>query len=377
MAEPLSHQALSELIGAIYDCAIDPDRWDPALAKITDAFGSAAAVLALADLRDNRILINRSVGVTPDGIATMARYTPEINAVLEDFLSEHPSLDDPWVMRRDMKALEASPYYNEALKPQGFVDGMIVFPMRTPTHYSAFWVGNDARAGLVTSRQVELGRLLLPHVRRAVTISNVLDVRTIERARIAEALDALNCGVVLTNALGAILHANRPAGAMLRNAGPLRDARGMLTVASPAAARELSAAIRLAAEDESRIGRHGLAVRLNGPDAPPVLAHVLPLTGSDFRTDLQPDACAAVFVRAAPDERACADGVAAAFGLTPAETRVLARLLAGRTLADTAADLRVAASTVRTHLDSIFLKTGVARQAELMRLAMQVEPPAP
>jgi DNA-binding CsgD family transcriptional regulator len=55
---------------------------------------------------------------------------------------------------------------------------------------------------------------------------------------------------------------------------------------------------------------------------------------------------------------------------------VLASLLAGRTLAETAASLRIAASTAKTHLDNIFLKTGVRGQAELMRLAMQVAPPA-
>jgi DNA-binding CsgD family transcriptional regulator len=57
-----------------------------------------------------------------------------------------------------------------------------------------------------------------------------------------------------------------------------------------------------------------------------------------------------------------------AFDLTPAETRVLASLLGGHTLADTAIALRVAGATARTHLENIFSKTGVSRQADLMRL---------
>jgi DNA-binding CsgD family transcriptional regulator len=60
--------------------------------------------------------------------------------------------------------------------------------------------------------------------------------------------------------------------------------------------------------------------------------------------------------------------VAAAFGLTPAETRVLASLFAGRTLTETAATLDIARPTAKTHLEHIFLKTRVTRQAELMRL---------
>ena len=63
-----------------------------------------------------------------------------------------------------------------------------------------------------------------------------------------------------------------------------------------------------------------------------------------------------------------AGAVAAAFGLTPAETKVLASLFAGRTLAETAATLGITRPTAKTHLEHIFLKTKVTRQAELMRL---------
>jgi DNA-binding CsgD family transcriptional regulator len=68
--------------------------------------------------------------------------------------------------------------------------------------------------------------------------------------------------------------------------------------------------------------------------------------------------------------------VAAAYCLTRAETRVLASLLAGRTLAETADALGIAPTTAKTHLDNIFAKTGVTRQAELMRRATAVLPPA-
>ena len=61
--------------------------------------------------------------------------------------------------------------------------------------------------------------------------------------------------------------------------------------------------------------------------------------------------------------------------LDPRGYRVLACLVAGRSLAETASELRVSTSTVRTHLDVIFRKTGVGRQAELMLLVSQLSPP--
>src|SRR5262245_42240540 len=175
----------------------------------------------------------------------------------------------------------------------------------------------------------------VPHLRRAVMISNVLDVRTIEHARMAEAFGALRCAVVLTDARGMILHANDSAEHMLRDGGPIRGSGGILQARNPAAAAELRSAISLAAQDEPGIGKTGLAILLTEADVPPVHAHVLPLTGSNMRTRLQPAAAAAVFVAAPPDERKGAELAAATFRLTPAETRVLASLLAGRTLAET------------------------------------------
>jgi DNA-binding CsgD family transcriptional regulator len=216
---------------------------------------------------------------------------------------------------------------------------------------------------------------LLPHIRRAVTISNVLDARTIGQARMADALDALRCGVLLTDARGAILHANDAAGHMLRNGGPVQDSGGILRARDPSAGRELSAAIAFAAGDEADIGKTGLAINLTGPDTPPMLAHVLPLAGGDLRTRLKPAAVAAVFISTPPGEQDGADATAEAFGLTPAETRVLASLLAGRTLAETAVTLDIAPSTAKTHLDNIFSKTGVTRQADLMRLGTGLVPP--
>jgi DNA-binding CsgD family transcriptional regulator len=247
--------------------------------------------------------------------------------------------------------------------------------MNSAARFSGLGVGRNASQGMITDRDVELGGLLLPHLRRAVTISNVLDASTVERSRMAEALDALRCAVILTDARGVVLHANRIAQSILRAGGLVRDARGVLQATLPSAASQLRTAIALAAGDESRIGEAGLSIRLTDGNMPPVLAYVLPLSGSDLRTRLQPSAAAAVFIGVTPDEEDAAEVMAAVFELSPAEKKVLASLLSGRTLAETAAALSIAASTANTHLDHIFLKTGVSRQTELMRLGGRLVPP--
>jgi DNA-binding CsgD family transcriptional regulator len=54
------------------------------------------------------------------------------------------------------------------------------------------------------------------------------------------------------------------------------------------------------------------------------------------------------------------------FGLTPAETRLALHLVAGETLRSAEAKLSMTYETARTHLKSIFQKTGTCRQAELV-----------
>jgi DNA-binding CsgD family transcriptional regulator len=54
------------------------------------------------------------------------------------------------------------------------------------------------------------------------------------------------------------------------------------------------------------------------------------------------------------------------FGLTPAEARLALQLVAGETLRSAAAKMGISYETVRTHLKTIFNKTGTCRQAELV-----------
>jgi DNA-binding CsgD family transcriptional regulator/PAS domain-containing protein len=376
VAEPRPHE-LSTLIGAIYDCALDPSRWEQTLDELRQAFDGLTAILYLNDLRDQRILINRTVGIEPAWLDMINQHTPEISTRLMQDLASFPSLDEPHLMSRHLPPayVAQSPYIQQCLKPNGVCDIINYFLMHTPSRFAGFAIGRHDRQGMFTERELELGKLLLPHLRRAVTISNVLDAGTIERSRMAELLDAMRCAVLLTDERGTILHANHSAEQMLRDGTLIQRANGTLRAKAPSADAEMRAAIRLAARDEVALGRTGLAICLTEQDPASVLAHVLPMTGGELRAKLQPEAAASVFIGALPDGQDGAAAMAATYDLTPAETRVLARLLAGSTLAETATSLGVAPATAKTHLDNIFLKTGVTRQADLMRLGTRLVPP--
>ena len=68
-----------------------------------------------------------------------------------------------------------------------------------------------------------------------------------------------------------------------------------------------------------------------------------------------------------------ASRLARAFGLTPAETRVALHLIDGGDIASCAHQAGLSPGTVRSQLKSIFAKTGVKRQSELVRLGQAIE----
>lgn len=60
----------------------------------------------------------------------------------------------------------------------------------------------------------------------------------------------------------------------------------------------------------------------------------------------------------------------AEFGLSRAESLLAARLIAGENLVEAANGMKINVSTVRLHLEHVFLKTGVHRQGELISLLL-------
>ena len=374
----LSNQELSDIIGHIYDCALEPARWEPTLDALRNLLRCRSAQLALVDVPRHRVLIQKTIGIESHWLQLQSKYLPEIIAFAERHLDGGASMDEPLVTSRlaSPARYAASPYFQEWGRPQGYVDVVQINLMRTLTRLSGLGLGRHESQGVLEDRDIALMRLLIPHVRRAVTVSNVLDAQAIEKARLAETLDALKVGVVLTNRDSRILHANRSAEQIMRDGGALRARHGVLRADRPAASAEIKAAIGMAAGDECAIGKTGFAVRLTEDDAAPLVAHVLPLAGGTLRNQLEPDAVAAVFINTPVDDAAIAKVVSATFELTPAETRVLVCLIEGSTVVEAAASLDIAPTTVRTHLDSIFAKTGVSRQSELVRLAARIAPPA-
>ena len=102
------------------------------------------------------------------------------------------------------------------------------------------------------------------------------------------------------------------------------------------------------------------------------VAYLMPLaiTGAQRHRGTIEAVAAAVFVsKVEPADQSWGECVARAFGLTPAELRVLLAIVEVGGVPETSETLGVAETTVKTHLYRVFSKTGASRQADLVKLA--------
>jgi DNA-binding CsgD family transcriptional regulator len=119
------------------------------------------------------------------------------------------------------------------------------------------------------------------------------------------------------------------------------------------------------------LAARGNAIPLLSPTGERYVAHILPLS-SVLRNGSERvvDAVGALLLRKVSlGGQSYGDLIARTFDLTPAELRVFLSIVEVGGVPETAAALGIAESTAKTHLHRVFAKTGVSRQADLVKLA--------
>jgi hypothetical protein len=94
------------------------------------------------------------------------------------------------------------------------------------TSVAAFGVFRHERHGVVDDEMRRRKRLIIPHVRRAVLISKVFDLKSTEAAAFADTLDGLAAAMFLIDAQGRIVHSNAKGHALLAEGLLLRAVGG-------------------------------------------------------------------------------------------------------------------------------------------------------
>ncbi len=174
-----------------------------------------------------------------------------------------------------------------------------------------------------------------------------------------------------------ITYSNPAARELLGRGGPLVDRDGRLDGADLRGSRELLASIRslgLGGALVSGGGSDRALLRMSGAGrAVELLVFAIAVRPGATMRVFGDDPCAILIVHPL-DAAARLDPliVSLAFGLTPAEARVATAIAEGASPDEVAADRGVSLATVRTQLRGVFDKLGVRRQAEMVRMLLEL-----
>ena len=216
--------------------------------------------------------------------------------------------------------------------------------------------------------EIELFSAALPHFRRAVRLSTV--VAAAAQSGMMNALTAMKKAAILLDDLGVVVQMNEAAEAMLGDG--LTVSRGRLRASPHSADVSLQRLIR-------NVCSPGLASAVPAVDSValrrrlgrPLIVQASPLVNS-ARDLFQRARALVVLGNLDALVELKAEILRQAFNLTPAEVRVAHRIVAGGGPGAAAEALGVSANTIRTHLKSLFAKTGTHSQSELAVLLSRV-----
>jgi DNA-binding CsgD family transcriptional regulator len=364
-------ERLSALVGEIYDAALNASLWPRAL-DLSHKFvgGCAAAIFAKDASRRTGLIYHDDGGIEE----RFVRLYFERYIKIDPFTTPHyfAELDEP-VATSDLIPYDEflqSRFYKEWARPQNLVDHVTTAVDKAVTSVAMFGVFRNGDQGIADDEMRRRMRLVSPHIRRALLIGRLIDLKSAETAAFADTLDSISAGMFLVDATARIVHANAAGFAMIDAAIMLRAADDRLAAVDPAINRLLHDVIVASSAGDAAVGTSGIALGLRALDGERFVAHVLPLTtGARRLAGATYAAVAAIFVRrAALETPSPPEVIAKAYGLTPTELRILLAIVEVGGIPEVADTLGIGESTVKFHVRALFEKTGMHRQADLVKL---------
>jgi DNA-binding CsgD family transcriptional regulator/PAS domain-containing protein len=359
------------LLAALYQGALESPPWQGALQLLRDQLKSGHVTLMLRppSPESTGVMINTGA-VTQQGVDSYETHffalDPFVRLSEGQVVTAEELIGKQWLQ---------STVYQEYLKPLDVrhllgadiytKDGIECRLRITRGHDAAPF--SEADKGLV--------KRLLPHLKRSIQIHAQLDFLECERALFAGAVNRLLLGMVSFDQNGVIIETNPEARRILGEKDGIWLAGNNLCLDNSQESRDLQRLLRQALSgasinDEGPGMVEAMAVtRPSGRAKLGVLVKAVPM--GQFSESKQRPAVV-VFLRD-PESNAAQPSqelVRRLFGLTRMEAQLALLLTEGLTLDEAAEKMNVRRNTARTHLRSIFCKTGVTRQTMLVRLLL-------
>ncbi|MBI5890714.1 MAG: helix-turn-helix transcriptional regulator [Nitrosomonadales bacterium] len=367
-----SGEDVLKLVGMTYDAALDESKWESFITAFANAVDGKSALLCSVDYDAGKASFNASYGFDPvlhesyvnhfvhlDYFATFFNTVP-LNTVETTENSKFALIPS---------ARKKTEFYNDYLRASDSEYAMGAAVIRDGNHMVQFSALRGRSATGFDADQMNLMSLLSPHVARAVQVHRKIHSITVEKEWALGALDQLRLSVILTNISGTPLFANRAAEVLLAEGYGIGTRQGKLILSNLSETARLYKLIDDAAKGVPGSTWGGdMRIALPGGECLHCVVTPIPLEFTARWNIGLASGCVAVFLSKPGGLQLPPQRLAEMYGLTPAEGRLAGRLAALRNVLQAADDLCISVHTARSQLKSIFAKTGVQSQSELLVL---------
>jgi DNA-binding CsgD family transcriptional regulator len=352
---------LSNLIGTFYEGIVEPEQWQLALADFSHLIGAKAASIHTFNPAERNVGLyiahGANAGYTQSLMTTYAAMVPTGASMVLAEICEPIGFFD----YIDEDEFRSSRFYREWCQPQDYFDMLGALISKQPREMGALTAARSERQPRFDHDARELLGLIAPHVRRAVKIAGMLENRVREIEQLSATIDQLGSAVIIVSATGAILRVNELGRAVLEDGSVLKSVQGALVVTDDGVRDTIKTAF------EGDVLQPAMCAVPSTGGGHKILA-IMPLDAGRHEF--------ALFLKSEePEIPAIGRHLSSAFNLTPRQVSVLLPLLEGLSPAEVSERLGIGIATVRTHLHSLFVKTGTSSQVELVSLILTAMPP--
>jgi DNA-binding CsgD family transcriptional regulator len=370
---------LLRLIERVYAAPGSVEGWHAFLLDLSSSLHGAGANFISHDFTSHHASVSVTAGFAPEDIRTYENYWAALDPwacapAVRALSSGSVAVGEQLVTHAEMKR---TAFYNEFGRHYDVVRCMTGTIEVEDRRVSVLSVNRSERRPPFGSQETALLRELMPHLQRAVQIHRRLADSQALADGSTTALDLLAHGILLLDAAGRVMFANRTAEQVLGAHDGLSVHRKELFGARVGETTALRTAITgvIATSGGEGTGAGALLLIERPSGRPSLRVLVTPVARRELLLG-SPGAAACVFIT--DPERSAVPAAAhlqRVFGLSAAETRVATALLEGGSV-DTVADrLCISRNTARTHLQRLFAKTGTSRQADLIRVLLGAHAP--
>jgi len=382
MTKHLSEQTLDELIRLVYRAAIEPDAWLQVMGSLARSLNSPAASLWTHDFNSSGVTADggggemfRAEGFDPAFLGSFAEHYTQTNV----WAKNEENLREGVVVTSEMlypdHLLGATEFFGDWLRPQDLRHAVGGIVTRKESLGVKISVLRSQRMGEYTDEECDFYGRLIPHFKQACVLNQHLaDERRALAAQVSGARWAersTHLAMLAVTASGVLCHANPRAEAMLR-AGRWMAVQNMrLCAIDPNDDAAWHAALRrvVTTRQPSNL-RLRQMVNQDG-----CCMTVVPLeAATNVLTGVQAPLFLCLITEGSRRRVASAVQLIDLFGLTRSEARLARDLAQGFSMDEYAEAESLKRSTVKTHLQRAFAKTGTSNQRELIRLVLALPP---